>query len=77
VHKKWRNIFTDKFGEIRAKILRTPKNLPAPIPVLFDAFASGPVQLHRLILFSFFSVPHNLRKAKATFETKQQTKIFF
>jgi len=25
--------FSDKFGEIRAKIFRTPKNSPAPIPV--------------------------------------------
>jgi len=30
-HKKWSKIFSGKFGEIRAKILRTPKNLPAPM----------------------------------------------
>jgi len=29
-HKKWPKIFSGKFEEIRAKILRTPKNLPAP-----------------------------------------------
>jgi len=29
-HKKWPKNFSGKFGKIRAKILRTPKNLPAP-----------------------------------------------
>jgi len=29
-HKKWPKDFSGKFGEIRAKILRIPKNLPAP-----------------------------------------------
>jgi len=26
-------VFLGKFGEIRAKILRTPKNVPAPTPM--------------------------------------------
>jgi len=30
MHKKWPNNFSGKFGEIRAKIFHTPKNLPAP-----------------------------------------------
>jgi len=30
-NKKWPKHFSDKFGEIRAKIFRTPKNLPAPM----------------------------------------------
>ena len=32
-HKKWPKIFSGKFGKIRAKILRTPKNLPASTPM--------------------------------------------
>jgi len=32
--KKWLKNFSGKFGEIRAKILRTPKHLPAPTPML-------------------------------------------
>jgi len=28
-HKKWSKNFSGKFEEIRAKILRTPKNLPS------------------------------------------------
>jgi len=32
-YKKWPKSFSGKFGEIRAKILCTPKNLPAPTPV--------------------------------------------
>jgi len=28
--QKWPKNVSDKFGKIRAKILRTPKNLPAP-----------------------------------------------
>jgi len=32
-HKKWPKIFSGKFEEIRAKILRTSKNLPAPTPM--------------------------------------------
>ena len=31
-HKKWPKRFSGKFGEIRAKIFRTPKNLPDPTP---------------------------------------------
>jgi len=31
---QWPKIFSGKFGEIRAKILRTPQNLPAPTPVV-------------------------------------------
>jgi len=32
-HKKWPKNFSGNFGEIRAKIFRTPKNLPAPTPM--------------------------------------------
>jgi len=32
-HKKWYKIFSAKFEEIRTKILRVPKNLPAPTPM--------------------------------------------
>jgi len=35
--------FSDKFVEIWAKILRTPKNLPAPTPVLRLA---GHIHMH-------------------------------
>ena len=34
IHKKWLKIFSGKFGIIRAKIVRTAKNLPAPTPML-------------------------------------------
>jgi len=46
VEKKYKN-FTDKFGEIQAKILRIPKNLPAAIPV----FASYSPRLARLYAY--------------------------
>jgi len=36
MNKKWPKTFLGKFGEIRAKFLRTPKNLPAPTPMPFD-----------------------------------------
>jgi len=32
-HKKWSKNFSGKFEESREKILRTPKNLPAPSPM--------------------------------------------
>jgi len=32
-YKKWPKILSSKFGEILAKILRTPRNLPAPTPM--------------------------------------------
>jgi len=32
LHKKWPKNFSGKFGEVQAKILRTPQNLPAPTP---------------------------------------------
>jgi len=32
-HKKWSKTFSGKFEEIQAKILRAPKNLPAPNPM--------------------------------------------
>jgi len=41
MHTKWPKIFSGKFGEIRAKILRTPKNLPAPAPMVSMMMASS------------------------------------
>jgi len=39
-HKKWPKIVSGKFGEIRAKILCTPKNLPAPMPTVESIISS-------------------------------------
>jgi len=36
LHEKWPKNVSGKFGEIRAKFLRTPENLPAPTPMTRD-----------------------------------------
>jgi len=38
--QKLHNNISGKFGEIRAKILRTPKNLPAPTPMPVDTLTA-------------------------------------
>jgi len=50
----WRNFvgkvpenFSGKFGKIRAKILRTPKNLPAPKPMYIYRFLNQNVMVFR------------------------------
>jgi len=44
LHEKWPKIFSGKFGEIQAKILRTPKNFPAPTPTDTGTIVSEKLQ---------------------------------
>jgi len=51
-HKKWPKIFLGKFGEIRAKILRTPKKLPAPTPMCRPMWSVKSVATTKLVCYS-------------------------